>query len=173
MKKFLLLIILLLVAALMSVTRPDKQAHKAAMMEAVNELIDDEAQERGFGNNGVTRLGKKVVSKTIEAVLSSKLKVDDYFLFNTTHVKLGDETKVLSVGMFGKVFTFDKEMLRDALEESAREKAEAKEAKSEAKNAEKALRKAERAAKKEAKRKAKEAKKEQKRREKEAKKAGK
>ena len=73
-----------------------------------------------------TRFGKNVVNKAIELALGSKLKLDDYYLFNTTHVRMDGKDKLLSVGMFGHVFTFDKEMLRDALEEAALEKEEAK-----------------------------------------------
>ena len=119
MKKFLLsLIVILLVAVLMTQTVPDKRAHKEAMMKAVKELVDEEAENRGFKDNGLTRIGKSIVNKTIETALGSKLKVDNYYLFNTTHVRMKGENKLLSVGMFGHVFTFDKKMLREALEES-------------------------------------------------------
>jgi hypothetical protein len=124
MKKFLVIIIILLVAVLAVMTRPDKQAHKEAMMKAVKEYVDEEASNQGFGDNIFTDLGKGVVNKVIEAALGTKLKVDDYYLFNTTHVNLNGESKTLSVGLFGHVFTFDKKMLRDALNEAAKSKDE-------------------------------------------------
>lgn len=124
MKKFLVIIIILLVAVLAVMTRPDKQAHKEAMMKAVKEYVDEEASNKGFGDNIFTDLGKGVVNKVIEAALGTKLKVDDYYLFNTTHVNLNGESKTLSVGLFGHVFTFDKKMLRDALNEAAKSKDE-------------------------------------------------
>jgi hypothetical protein len=126
MKKILFAVIILLVAILMAVTVPDKHAHKEAMMKAIKEYVDEEAENRGFKNNLLTRLGKSVVNKTIEVVLDSKLKVDNYYLFNTTHVRMKEGNKTLSVGMFGHVFTFNKKMLREALEESAEEAKELK-----------------------------------------------
>ena len=111
-------------AVLAVMTRPDKQAHKEAMMKAVKEYVDEEASNQGFGDNIFTDLGKGVVNKVIEAALGTKLKVDDYYLFNTTHVNLNGESKTLSVGLFGHVFTFDKKMLRDALNEAAKNKDE-------------------------------------------------
>ncbi|MBR3003848.1 MAG: hypothetical protein IKH67_02115, partial [Lachnospiraceae bacterium] len=36
---------------------PDKAAHKAAMMEAVKAYVDEEAENRGFGDNALTKLG--------------------------------------------------------------------------------------------------------------------
>ena len=116
MKKLLTIVIILLVAVLMTQTVPDKRAHKEAMMKAVKELVDEEAENRGFKDNGLTRIGKSIVNSAIETALNSKLKVDNYYLFNTTHIRQGDENKLLSVGIFGHVFTFDKNMLREALE---------------------------------------------------------
>lgn len=117
MKKLLFLVIVLLVAVLMTQTVPDKKAHKEAMMKAVKELVDEEAEERGLKDNGLTRLGKGIVNKAIEAALGTKLKVDNYYLFNTTHIRMKGNDKLLSVGLLGHVFTFDKKMLREALEE--------------------------------------------------------
>ena len=116
MKKLLTIVIILLVAVLMTQTVPDKRGHKEAMMKAVKELVDEEAENRGFKDNGLTRIGKSIVNSAIETALNSKLKVDNYYLFNTTHIRQGEENKLLSVGIFGHVFTFDKKMLREALE---------------------------------------------------------
>ena len=119
MKKLIGLVIVVVIAFVMAMTVPDKKAHKSAMMKAVKEYVDEEAANRGFADNGLTRVGKNLVVKTIEEVLSNKLRVTNYFLFNTTHIEMKEKDKLLSVGMFGHVFTFDKEMLRDALEGSA------------------------------------------------------
>ena len=175
MKKYLLIIIVLLVAVLMVLTVPDKAKHKEAMMEAINEYVEEEAVDK-LGDNVLARLGKGVIVKTVETVLNSKLKIDNYYLFNKTYVRLDGEDQMLSLGMFGHVFTFDKEMLREKLEEAMNAKEEAKSEKEAAKQSAKELkrlqkeqRKREKELAKEAKRKAKEAKKEAKRKAKEAK----
>ncbi len=62
---------MLLVAVLMAITVPSKQVHKEAMMEAVKEFVDEEAEER-FGDNVLTNLGKSVTVKTIELALNTK-----------------------------------------------------------------------------------------------------
>ena len=125
MKKLLIAVIILLVAVLMTQTVPDKQAHKEAMMKAVTEYVDEEVEQRGLGDNVLTNLGKSVVLKTIETVLNSKLKVNNYYILNTTHVRLQGKDQIMSLGIFGHVFTFDKEMLREKLEEAAKVKEEA------------------------------------------------
>ena len=174
MKKLLVVVIVLLVAVLMALTVPDKQAHKEAMMKAVEEYVSEEAESR-FGDNVLTNLGKNVAVKTIELALNSKLEVHNYLLLNTTSVHLKGKDQLLSVGMFGHVFTFDKEMLREKLEESLKAKEEAASEKEAAKANERELKrlakeqkKREKELAKEQKRREKEAAKEQKRREKEA-----
>jgi len=171
MKKFLIGALVLIVVIAMVKTVPDKKAHKKAMMEAVKEYVDEEAAQRGIGNSILGRLGKGIVNKTVEVALNSKLEVDNYLIFNTTHVELDDEVKTLSLGILGHVFTFDKEMLRDALEASAKEKQEMKSERKTAKDAAKEAKKLEKQLKKEQKKREKAARKEQKRREKEARKA--
>ena len=180
MKKYLALIIVLLVAVLMALTKPDEQQHKDAMMAAIKEYVDDEAQERGFGNTVLTRLGKNVVNQAIKTALDAKLKFDDYIIFNKSYVRLDGEDQMLSVGMFGHVFTFDKEMLKEKLEEATRtkevEKLKKEAAKDEARELKRQLkeeRKRQKQIAKEQKRREKEAAKEAKRKAKEAEKAAK
>ena len=173
MKKLLCVFIVLLLAVLMIQTRPDKAQHKEAMMKAIEEYVDEEAKER-LGDNVLAKLGKDVIVKTAETALNSKLKENNYFLFNTTYVRLQGKDNVLSLGLFGYVFTFNKEMIHEKLDESLKLKEEAKTEKEAAKESAKELkrlqkeqRKRERELEKEQKRKEKEARKEQKRREKE------
>ena len=116
MKKLLVLILIVALAIFMVLTCPDKKAHKKAMMKAVTEYINEESDERGFGKNILTDIGKGVVRSAASAAIDMKLKVDNYYLFNTTHINMNGEKKLLSVGLLGKVITFDKEMLREALE---------------------------------------------------------
>lgn len=146
MKKLIGVVIVLFIAILMALTVPDMDAHKKAMMKAITEYVDEEAANKGIPDNPVTRFAKKTVTKAIEHVLSSKLEESNYLIFNTTHIEMEDETnKLLSLGMFGHVFTFNKDMLREALEKMDEEKAEAKAAKKREKAEAKAKKKREKA----------------------------
>ena len=179
MKKLLILILIVGVVILMALTKPDKKAHKEAMMKAIAEYVDDKAEDSGLGNNVLTDLGKDLVRSTISLAMDLKLKLDDYFVANATHIRLNGEDKMLSLGLFGKVITFDKEMLRNALENGDKLKQkdltdpDDKEALREAKKAEKEFLKEGKKREKEAKKAAKEAEKEAKRMAKEAEKAAK
>lgn len=118
MKKLLTLVIILLVAVLMTQTVPDKKAHKEAMMKAIKEYVDEKAEEQGFGNNVLTKIGKSVVNAGIEVALNTKLKVHNYYLLNTTSVRMDGKDQLLSVGLLGQVITFDKDMLKERLEKA-------------------------------------------------------
>ena len=166
MKKLLAVVAVLLVALLMTQMVPDKQAHKEAMLKAINEFVESEAESRGFADNVLTDIGKGVVVKAAEVALNTKLRVKNYYLFNTTYVRLKGKDQTLSLGLFGHVFTFDKEMLHDKLQQALEAKEEAISEKAEAKQSARELRKLQR----EQKRREKELRKEQERLEKEAKK---
>ncbi len=118
MKKLMTLVIILLVAVLMTQTVPDKKAHKEAMMKAIKEYVDEKAEEQGFGNNVLTKIGKAVVNTGIEVALNTKLKVHNYYLLNTTTVHMDGKDQLMSVGVLGQVLTFDKEMLKERLEKA-------------------------------------------------------
>ena len=118
MKKLLTIVIILLIAVLMTQTVPDKKAHKEAMMKAIKEYVDEKAEEKGFGANVLTNIGKNVVNKGIEVLLNAKLKVHNYYLWNTTTVRLDGKDQLLSVGVLGQVLTFDKDMLKERIEKA-------------------------------------------------------
>ena len=118
MKKLLTIVIILLIAVLMTQTVPSKKAHKEAMMKAIKEYVDEKAEEQGFGDNVLTNIGKVVVNKGIEVALNAKLKVHNYYLWNTTTVRLDSKDQLLSVGVLGQVLTFDKDMLKERIEKA-------------------------------------------------------
>jgi len=110
--------IVILIAVLMTQTVPSKKAHKEAMMKAIKEYVDEKAEEQGFGDNVLTDIGKAVVNKGIEVALNAKLKVHNYYLWNTTTVRLDGKDQLLSVGVLGQVLTFDKDMLKERIEKA-------------------------------------------------------
>ena len=124
MKKIIVLLTIVGLCVVMLLTKPDKEAHKEAMMKAVEEFVDESAEKEGFGTDFLSELGRGLLCSIAEKAIDMKLRVNDYYLFNTTHVHMNGKDKVLSVGVLGHVFTFDKDKLRETLEEG--DKAEQK-----------------------------------------------
>ena len=123
-KILLTIAIVLLFGVVMALTVPDKKAHKQAMMKAVTEYVDEEV-DGFFGQNALTTLGKSVVVKTVGLALNLKLREKNYIVFNTTYVRVKGKNHTLSVGLLGHVITFDKDMIREKLEEALNAKGEA------------------------------------------------
>jgi hypothetical protein len=92
------------------------------MMKAVNEYVEEE-MKAGMGINMLAKLGKNVIVRTVSVLLDTQLEEHNYYLFNTTSAKIQGEEKILSVGILGHVFTFDKDMLREKMEPLLKSKA--------------------------------------------------
>ena len=115
MKKLLSIIIILLIGIIMVLTRPSKEEHREAMLKVVKEYVDEETS-RAIGINLFGRVGSDILVRTMGVLLDTQLKENNYYFFNTTSVYFKGKEQMLSVGLFGHVFTFDKEMLREKLD---------------------------------------------------------
>ncbi len=117
MKKILTILCVIGVLALMILTTPDKKAHKDAMMQAVEEYVEEEAESK-LGKNILADLSSVLANNSIKALLNYKLKFHNYFLFTTTTMRVDGEEQLMSVGLLKHVFTFDKDMLKERLEKA-------------------------------------------------------
>ena len=121
MKKLLVVIIILAVAILMTQTLPDKKAHKEALADTFAEYASykiDENKDNGLSdvlNEGLKALRKVGGDKVVEATLSQFLEVDNYYVLSIGRLKQGGEKKLISIGLFGHVFTPTSSMIDNAL----------------------------------------------------------
>ncbi len=116
--------ILAILFATMVFTCPDRHAHEEAIQEVTKEWLGDKVQENlgAFtGNSGFGSIVNDIVSKIVrewtdsgtEFALTNFLEVDNYIVCSVGHIKIGDEDKTVSFGIFGHVFTFDKNDLEE------------------------------------------------------------
>lgn len=121
MKKILFLVILAAVVVGAVVTCPDKKAHKEALADTFAEYASykiDENKDNGLSdvlNEGLKVLRKAGGDKVVEATLSQFLEVDNYYVLSIGKLKQGDEKKLISIGLFGHVFTPTSSMIDHAL----------------------------------------------------------
>lgn len=114
MKKFIkALIILLVIAGVAVVTCPDKQDHKDAITSVINEVVHDELgvnqEDDSLGIlKGLANIGAGIY-------LDNKFSVDNYFVCSVGRILHGAENDVVSFGIFGHVFTFGKEDVKEML----------------------------------------------------------
>ena len=119
LKRTLIVIVVIVVAAAGAalVTCPDKQAHKDAILAVVNEKIDEELQTDDAGLQVLSSLFGTIGSGIAGRVIENRLVVENHFLWSTGKIKDFDgDYQLVSVGVFGHIFTFSKEDLDKALE---------------------------------------------------------
>lgn len=100
-KRIVLLAIPIVIAILLGITCPGKQAHVDAIHDEIMAYFNKKAE----GDNEAkiyAALGASIVDK----VLKAKLKVHNYVLFSTGELENNGNGKTISFGILGKVFTF-------------------------------------------------------------------
>lgn len=104
-------VIFLILGCIMAFTCPDKDAHVEAINTEIMNFVENEGDEEA---QAYAILGSGIINKA----LKSKLKVDNYVLFSLGKFHLKKEDKIVSVGVFGRVFTgkINKENLREAFD---------------------------------------------------------
>lgn len=120
MKKLFLLIVVGVVLAAV-VTCPDKAAHQAAVVDELNVAMNDKISESLEGNDfkkGLSFFGGAVASRIVNSLTESTLKVNNYFVFSTGEINAGEKTRLVSVGLFGHVYTlFSADDVKDSMKD--------------------------------------------------------
>ncbi len=118
MKKILIAILAVLIvgAAAAVLTCPDKQAHKDAIMAVVNEKINEELKTDDDDWQGLSAIFGSLGSGIAGGIVDNRLVVKNHFLWSTGEFQnLDGEYNQISVGVFGHIFTFNKEDLDQAV----------------------------------------------------------
>ena len=126
MKKIVWVLVVLLIGAGAALTCPDKAAHKSALMAAANTYVDDKVDSK-VGTTGIAGAigqGLKAVKKAVGApaaslLLDKYLEVDSYGVLTVGKIVKKSESKTVSLGVFGHVFTPSSEMIDKALNEKS------------------------------------------------------
>lgn len=123
MKKTIIALSVAFAVALVAVlTCPDKEAHKQALMGEINTALSEtlmgEAGESDL-EQGIALFGGSVTSILVGTILDTTLKTNNYFVLSIGKITIGDNSKVVSTGIFGHVFThFNSDDLKEAAEKS-------------------------------------------------------
>lgn len=106
--------VIALVALLVLVfTCPNKEAHRDAIANEVNKIVDD---QMGQTNDQFAAFGKVVAAGIVNTALDQMLRVDNYVVFSIGKIHYMDKTKKVSFGILGHVYTFDADDLEKAMD---------------------------------------------------------
>jgi len=116
-------LILVILFATMVFTCPDRQDHEAAIQEVTKAWVDDKVDDNLGSITGVGGVFGDLINKAIkqltgigtDKVISKYLDVKNYVVCSVGRMSIGNsEEKMVSLGVFGHVFTFGKEDIEKA-----------------------------------------------------------
>ena len=108
----LIVIIGLVIAAIL--TCPKKEQHVAAISDKVSSVLRDELSE---DSDGFETLGVLLGSALAKPFIKESIYIKDYVLFSLGKYSYQGNENVVSVGVFGHVFTASKENMKQAVDE--------------------------------------------------------
>ena len=117
------LLILAILFATMVFTCPNRADHEAAIQEVTKAWVDDKVDENLGSITGVGGVFGELINKALkqltgfgtDKVISNYLDVKNYVVCSVGRMSVGEnEDKIVSLGAFGHVFTFDKEDIEKA-----------------------------------------------------------
>ena len=108
------LVIIALIAVVAFITNPDEAAHKTAMQERANTVMDEIVAEQNplVGIAWNTLNGSRLLNEFVNASVTS----DNYFLFSVTKLNWDNESYSVGIGAFGNVF-ISRRLNKDLAEE--------------------------------------------------------
>ena len=113
-------LILAILFATMVFTCPDRSAHEKAIQEVTKQWVGDKVDENLNGITGmggvmgdiINKIVKQITGAGTDMAISNYLDVKNYVVCSVGRISVGDtKDKMVSLGAFGHVFTFDKEDL--------------------------------------------------------------
>ena len=122
-KSIVYLAVALVMYGAMKNTRPSQLHHANAVTGVVENVVDDIFQNRieipAESRDLANYISGTVVPKALEKVQNGKIDVTDFWIFNVGSIPgtEGEEDPV-SIGVLGKVFTFNEEKIREQIEQS-------------------------------------------------------
>ena len=116
-------LVLAILFATMVFTCPDRQDHEAAIQEVTKAWVDDKVDENLNSITGIGGVFGDLINKALkeitgfgtDKVISKYLDVKNYVICSVGRMRVGNnEDKMVSLGVFGHVFTFGKEDIEKA-----------------------------------------------------------
>ena len=116
-------LILAILFATMVFTCPDRSAHEKAIQEVTKQWVGDKVDENLNGITGMGGMMGDIINKIVKQItgagtdmaISNYLDVKNYVVCSVGRMSIGDnEEKMVSLGVFGHVFTFGKEDIEKA-----------------------------------------------------------
>ena len=120
MKKIVSIVAVVAVLVVMALTCPDEEAHQARVKREVKTAVSNE-MEKVLGKN-ISFYASIATNLATNLAVDNMVRVSNYGLVSVGTLDWGDETHLVSVGVFGHVFSVGHEFLEEKIEEYVRQK---------------------------------------------------
>lgn len=104
----LLVFIIFLIAAIL--TNPSQDRHREIIKSKIKSHVERTIKEYTTTENPWEKFGQALgmafVGVIVDKLVDNLITSDNYVLFSLTKVKILGETRVIGIGIFGKVFIF-------------------------------------------------------------------
>ena len=117
----ILLVILIALFGLSVLTCPDKEAHKDALTDVVEEVIRDICKqyedELSDTDKQYLDLAAPSLAKQAGWLIDGTLSVRNHMVCSTGSISIHNNKKTVTIGLFGHVFTLGKDKLKTMIRE--------------------------------------------------------
>lgn len=123
-----LLLSFVVLIATMIITCPKAEQHKEVLSTVITATVNDAVNEsdnitgNAYLDNAFKTVSNAFASKVIQAAVNELVTVDNYVVCSLGKVRYEGKAHVVSVGVFGHIFTVDEDDLREAAEDYYKKK---------------------------------------------------
>lgn len=96
----------------MTATCPSKEKHISAFSNQLTAILNNSADA---DETGLAAIGVLFGNQIIDALVSHYLVIDDCFIFNVGKLHYGGKSRIVSIGVFGHVFTASQKQIEEAV----------------------------------------------------------
>lgn len=123
-----LLLSFVVLIATMIITCPKAEQHKEVLSTVITATVNDAVNEsdnitgNAYLDNAFKTISNAFAGKVIQAAVNELVTVDNYVVCSLGKVSYEGKAHVVSVGVFGHIFTVDEDDLREAAEDYYKKK---------------------------------------------------
>lgn len=108
------LLVLFVVLIVLAVTVPSRRDHLDTVQDATREWVNATVNE-GLGGNILGEFAKWIGASGTDFLLEKVFFYDNYFVCSVGRIEIGETSKMVSFGILGHVFTFDKDDINEVI----------------------------------------------------------
>lgn len=109
------LLIVFITLIVLAMTVPSRQTHIETVKDVTSEWINATVNDK-IGGNILGEVAKWVGASGTDFLIDQIFHYDNYFVCSVGHIEIGTKSKMISFGILGHVFTFDKDDINAVIE---------------------------------------------------------